>query len=116
MVNYNPKSNFVKNKIKKTKWENRDYIEILLILEDCILGKRPQGFADAHKIHNIKSEYEKEYLAIFEELDPKGYAKHLKANKKEDRKQKEADRKFKQEEMTDLEKAKESWKKAGGKF
>ncbi len=114
MVNYNPKSNFVKDKIKKTKWKDRDYIEKLLDLEEHALGKRPRGFADAMYIHGIRGDYENEYLIILKELNPIEYGKYLKAKQKEEREEKEAEIEYKKQEKIERKTERKSWQKAGG--
>ena len=116
MVNYNPKSNFVKDKIKKTKWKDRDRIKKRLDLEEHALGKRPCGFADAMYIHNIRESHENDYLAILKELDPIKYTRYLKAKKKEETEQKVAEIKYKKQEKTERMAERKSWQHAGGKL
>ena len=110
------KSKFVKEKIKKTSWKNREMIDDLIFLEDYITGKiKRLGWSGGMKLHEIKSTYKKEYATIYKELDPKGYKKLLDRNKKEKEQEKREDKKFREEEMKELMKERKEWKKAGGK-
>ncbi len=73
---YIPKSMYIVNQVKSNKFSKKqlNYVEDLIYLERKVLHGI-QGFADAMKFAEMKSRYEREYLAILKELDPKQYEK-----------------------------------------
>lgn len=106
------KSNFIKEKIKQSKFKNRDYIDDLIFLEDYITGKiKGLGFGGAMKLHAVKSHYEKEYIELLKELAPEKLDKFLKEKEKSEKEGKEAEEYLKEEEKQE----REDWIKAGGK-
>jgi len=104
------KSRYVKEKIKKTKWENRDYIDVLLLLEGWIINGA-RGFAGNLYFHQLKSKYEKEYIAILKELNPERLKEFLAELKLKEKECGIAKARRKKE----LAKEKKDWIKAGGK-
>ncbi len=118
-----PKTEYVKKKLKQTKWKNRDYIEDLMKIEKFILeyNERPQGMAHAMMMHNwcdtehFYGEYIREYEQILKELKPKKYNKYVIEKKNYTVESKKAQEKWENEEKTRTKKEKTAWKKAGGK-
>ncbi|MFA5049857.1 MAG: hypothetical protein WC501_02515 [Candidatus Micrarchaeia archaeon] len=83
MKEYQPRSEFLKEKLKKANKKNAEYLMDLLTLEKLIVNEEKiTGFAHSMRLHSLKSEYEKEYLQMLKELDPKGYAVYLEDKKK----------------------------------
>ena len=117
MEKYNSvKSEFIKDKIKKTKFEDRDYIDDLILLEKVIIGKiKNLGWLGHMKLYGLQSKYKKEYKTIFKELNPKGYAKELAFEKKEIEKEKREEKELEKEMKREEEKERESWMRVGGK-
>ena len=104
------KSKYLRKKIKLTKWENRDYINDLIRLEQWALHW-PKGFSANLHFHNLKSEYEEEYIAILRELNPERLKVFLAELKLNEKKYKKVKGQFKKE----LAQEKKDWLKAGGK-
>src|SRR3990172_3349405 len=111
LVDYNnrglmnePKSNYVKNRIKGLEFtkKNREYVRILLNLERWAL-EGPGGWSDAMHKHSVVSDHEKDYLAILKELDPKQYVDHLKEKKEMEDEDRKAEEWKKKEEKAELE-------------
>jgi len=106
----NVKSNYIKEKIKNAKFEDKDYIEDLMFLEKGIT--RPlAGMAGNLKFFGLKSRYSEEYLELLKELAPDKVDKYQKDQKKEE----DRTRKLKEEFKREQEKEKSDWIKAGGK-
>jgi len=109
---YAAKSNFVKDKIKKTKWKDREHITNLLVLEKYILdGCKITGMAHSYQITGLKGEYEKEYLSLLKELDPAEHKKYLKELKEEDGEHEKLSKELLEEDK----RTRKAWLKAGGK-
>lgn len=112
-----PKTEYVKKKLKLTKWKKRDYIEDLMKIEKFILeyNEKPQGMSHAMMMHNwldpICGEFRREYAGILKEVNPKKYQKYMARKKREENDCKKGEKKYKEE----LKKEKAEWKKAGGK-
>tara|TARA_Y100000034_G_C6780253_1_gene348702 strand:+ start:316 stop:669 length:354 start_codon:yes stop_codon:yes gene_type:complete len=112
----NVKSNFIKEKIKKTKFKDRKYIDDLIFLEDHITGKiKNLGWAGSMKLHGLKNSYKKEYEAIYKELRPKEWKEIQKRDKEEREKDKKEEKEFIEEERKELEESKKCWIEAKGK-
>src|SRR3989338_1394058 len=111
-----PKSNYVKAKIKGMKFtaKNRKYVHILLDLERWALNG-PSGWADAMRSHGVILEYEKDYLEILKELRPDKYKEYLKGKKELDEEDRKLDEWSKKEDMKELHSDKNLWKKFGGR-
>ena len=111
------KSNYVKNKIKITKWKDREYIESLLYFEKWVMGevtgKLGPGWGFMPKVY--ESNCPEEFKAIYTELNLKGYKKYLKQKKEDKKDEIEENKEFKRQEKEDLKKQKFDWEKAGGK-
>ncbi len=108
------KSKFVKEKIKKTKFKDRHHIDNLLFLERSIY-EEIHGWAGNVQLHCLKSEYEKEYYKIFEELNPKGFKKYIKGKEKKEEKEKKETEEFERGEREIKREEEEDWHKAGGR-
>ena len=109
-----PKTKFVQNELKKTKWKNRLRIERLMELEKYASGEWIAGQMFSY----LHTEYPKEWLAILKEFDPKFYKNELKQREedakldaKENERQKKEDARAKKQAKQD----KVDWKKHGGK-
>ena len=109
------KSTFVTNELKKTSWKEREYIDDLMRIEILVSGKTfglPTGYIRKH----LKRKYPQQWKAICLELDPKGYEKALQRDQKEKEKEQQEEKKFRKECDEDLQKERESWKRAGGRM
>ena len=110
----NIKSKFLKEKIKKSNWENkkeREKIDDLIFIEDYILGKVNLRGGGSRKLYNYSEEYKK----MLKELKPKEFAKINKQEAKENSKEKREEMKLKKEEKLIEEKNKKDWIEAGGR-
>ena len=115
-MNYdNIKSKFIKEKIKQTKWKDRNYIDMLMYLERIAHGETRFGLVTGH-ILQLRENYPKEWKAICCEVDPEKYKKWETTEKAEKRIQNLDDAKFEQEECQEEQRAKTSWKKWGGRL
>jgi hypothetical protein len=110
------KSKFIKDKINKTKFKDRDYIDDLMFFERVILNKFEHlGMGGNMKLHGLKSSYKKEYEAIFKELDSKAWKKYQEEEKKEKQREKAEEKKWDEEERKEKKEHKKAWVEAGGK-
>lgn len=107
------KSEYIKDKLKKTRWKDSDYINKLMFIEDCILHG-PGGMGSSICFHNYKSKYSKEYWTILKELKPAEYKKEKPKEERKRKKDMEEMKRFHLEEKEQHRKAREAWKKAGG--
>ena len=108
------KSNFIKEKIKTTKWKDRDYIDSLMSIEKLALGTYVSS--GTGYIRGILCEkYPEEWTAIWIELNPKGYKAEQKRLKEESEKEKRDQMTFAQVEKARKKQEKDEWKKLGGK-
>jgi len=111
MVKYNGvKSNYIREKIKQTKFKDRGYIDNLIFLEDYILGKRKMTWSSSFIFNNLKNEYYK----ILKDLNPQRYKKEINQKKKEEADDKREEEMFRKEELAEKKKDREDWVKAGG--
>ena len=106
----NIKSNYIKEKIKNAKFEDKEYIEDLIFLEKGIT-QPIAGMAGNLKFFGLKSKYHQEYSELLKELAPEEEDKYQKDHKKEE----ERTRKLKEEFKREQEQEKRDWIKAGGK-
>ena len=109
------KSRFIKDELKRTKWEDHEYIDELIFIEEYALDKwKPTGFSSGMYWSSVVRRHKKEYAKIMKELNPKKYEKELKAEKKrkEQIKLEEAERAKK--EAAEEKRFREDWIKAGG--
>lgn len=109
------KSKFIREKIKKVSWKNKDKlgkIDDLIFIEKFILGKIG-GIGAGYRWKDL--EETKEAKIIFKELDPKGFAKEHKLKKQEIAREKKEEARQKKEERLAEEGDKKDWIKAGGK-
>ncbi len=117
MGNYTKvKSKFIREKIKKVNWKrDRDYIDTLIFIEDIITGKQKMSWMGSFRWNGAKKSYPKEYKAIYEELQPKEFARIHKQEVKEIAREKREEVRWKKEERLEEEKDRKDWIKAGGK-
>ena len=114
MTYTNAKSNFVKEVIKNTSWNKRQYIERLLDIEKFATTGYCSTGAGYIRM-SLKSKYPKEWEAIWLELNPEEYKSTLDYEKKEKERTRKENLQFKKEESLELKRDKEAWKKMGGK-
>ncbi len=108
------KSKFIKKKIKKTHWEDSDYIDVLIKIERFVLGERCDLLEDYIQ-KEFESHYPKEYEAIFKELRPKEWsAMQIDGKKGKEKMIRELDEMGEEYAAGEEEKRKD-WIKAGGK-
>lgn len=108
------KTKYVEQKISETTWEDSGYIDDLIRLEHFIL-EGPHSFSEGMFYGKLRSDYPKEWEAIYRELDPKQLDSLLASEAKDRELEKRLD---KEEDLLDqrrLEFLKLDWKKAGGK-
>jgi hypothetical protein len=100
------------------RYKNKDfrYIAELMRLEDMLYSERQPGFTGGMGwgigIEYLTNKYPKEYLAMLDELDPKG--DHRERYKKEKIEEKIATKKWKEKDREWLRDAKKWWQKNGG--
>lgn len=115
-MTYKPRSRFILSRIKGESFHNhqrRDYIDMLIFLEQSITGKI-HGWASNVKLHSLKKQYRKEYHTIMKELDLACYEKLLR-EEEEALKQEEED--AKKERLENGKRRQEElrwWKECGG--
>jgi len=108
------KSKFIKEKIKKTSWDDSDDIDILIQIERFVLGERFDLLENYIK-KEFEIHYPKEYKAIFKELRPKEWeAMQIDKKKGKERMMRELDEMGEEFVRGEKEKRKD-WIKAGGK-
>ena len=112
----NIKSEFIRNKIKETSWEAREYIDDLIKIEDFILRGGPHNWSGAMYYHQLKTNYRREWEIIYEELNPKKYAELIKHEEEEKERERGEDEKRMQEEEKELERKRKEWMEMGGKI
>lgn len=100
------KTKFVREKLAKT--DKMGYIENLMFIERWLSGES-HGMGPAYKAHSFKSKYKKEYVAIFKELDPKGYEKYLKREQEEREENNRINKDFVEEERREAEESERTW-------
>lgn len=111
------KSNFIKERIKKTKWRNRVYIEDLIFLEQIITKRiKNLGWLGNMKLYGLKSRYKKEFGIIFKELDPKEWKKYQKKEKIEKNQEKISMIKILKKAEKEFQENKKDWIEAGGRL
>ena len=116
IINYtNIKSNFIKSELQKTSWKSRLYIAELMKIEILASGKT-FGLPTGHISNHLEKWYPKQWKTIWMELNLKGYQKDLGRKKKMKEKIDREEKKFRKECDEDLQKERESWKRAGGRM
>lgn len=108
-----PKSVFLKNIIKRRNFnssKDRNYVENLLLLENIIINGVHQ-FGQAMAFRSMKSDYPKEYAAMKKELDPKGYAKEVEQEEKNEKETKVNDDRMELEAKKRFHDFKKMWNK-----
>ena len=109
------KSNFVKQKLKETAFENRHYIDDLMFLEKSIT-EGVMGMGSNIKYFTSKSKYKEEYLAILKELKPELYKFEKARIKKDEKEQKMLEEEELEEEKEQERRERIAWQKMGGKI
>jgi hypothetical protein len=108
------KSKFIKEKIKNTKWEDSDYIDDLIKIENLILGK-VHGWMTGYLRNHLEDEYPKEFKAIYKELRPKEWETTQKQEKKDKKEMLRECKELEIEYKLEEERNKKDWIKSGGK-
>ena len=112
MTNYcKVKSNFIKEKLKKTSFEDRGYIDDLMFLEQSIL-KEIYGWLANMRLFGLKNKYKKEYEIIFKEIAPAKYKRTIQQEKKEAEKERKEEEKWQKEEEEEEKRERKSWEEA----
>ncbi len=108
------KSKFIKEKIKRTRWKDRKYIDNLIKIEKLALGKN-FGLVTGYIEINLREDYPKEWEIIYKEVNPKGYEKMIKREKEEKEREEKEQKEFEEECRKEQEQLKKEWKEMGGK-
>ncbi len=118
-----PRTQFVRNRLKQTSWDNREYIEMLLVYERMTIDPpRNVGYRFVDQRHNL---YPVELACIEDEvlrgkiITDKQFARRLEKHQQRKREEaEEAGRKMAEEfwsRQRELEQKREKWTKLGGK-
>ena len=94
-------------------WDNRGYIDDLIMIEMFIDGEI-HGFGGGYQANNLRLKYEKDYWEIFKELKPDEFKKRFDSKEEEEKKFREQYEKYDEEVKKTLEKAKKEWVEMGG--
>jgi len=108
-------SSLIKNLIKKSNFNNRDYIDDLMDIELYVTGKL-YGMWSGYKVNYLKETYPKEFKTIYKELDSKGFKQYLNQKRLDRQKERRLNEEYKKERKKEFQEAKSEWKKAGGKI
>ena len=108
-----PKTEFLRKIIKKTKWKDRQYVHDLLNLEKYILGELNCGWTTGYLINRLLDEYPDEHIVMLKEL--KLYRKYLNQKQEEKRKEREDELAYKRWEKKKTDAERKAWLEAGGK-
>jgi hypothetical protein len=110
------RSEFIKKKIKGKPFQYRHsrYIDSLIFIEMFLTGKI-RGMCASYRWAHDRDKYPKEVEAIWKELDPKGYEKHLRDLKKEEEKEKKEQDRFEEELEKEEVAQRKAWIEAGGR-
>lgn len=106
-------SKFIKEELKKTDWKNHKYIDDLMWIEDYALRKTSD--LGAFQIEKLKSKYSKQWKMIWQEINPKGYARLNEIEKKQKQKNEEEDKIIQKEFEQMIKQHINWWKQMGGK-
>ena len=107
------KSKYIRDKIGKTKWKNREYIHSLIRIEWLAQGIT-FGMTTGYAWMNLPRMYPAEWEAIWTELNPEGYADWLRDKEREVAEEQQEIKRSKEEEEARKKKAKAEWKEMGG--
>jgi hypothetical protein len=108
----NIKSKFIKDKIENSKWEDKNYVDSLIFLENYILGKINLSGGGSR----IYYTYQEEYKKILKELKPEEFAKLHKEEIKKVVQEKQEEAEHKKRKQEEEQRDKKDWIKAGGKL
>ncbi len=113
MEQLNPKTRYVKKKIKGLKYapDNVRYIRAMLSIEKCMAGEIKGIFADTAREH-LEVLYPEEFVAIMKELRPDLHEKEAKRHNEMLKKLKLSSEKWKKEKADE----RKRWKALGGKL
>jgi len=121
----NIKTQFVKDRVKETTWENRQYIVELQRLESIIEQRGPHSMGGAMIFHSLKGNYPVEYECIKRELDegiftsPEEFAELKKEHQlrklAEERQKSEQARLYELAKLEQEQREYEMWVKMGGR-
>jgi len=107
------KSNYIRQKIRETKWEDRSYISDLMSLESLILTG-PGGMAGARLWVKLESQYPEEFKAIYFELKPEKAKEIFERKRKELEKLRKEERERIKRNKKRLEERLKEWLEMGG--
>lgn len=107
------KTKFVCETLAKT--DNQDYIEDLMFIERWLSGES-HGMGSAYRAHSFEEKYKEEYVAIWKELNLKGYENYLKRMQEEKKEDEKIDKKNKEEEYRNAEESERTWKEMKEKY
>ncbi len=108
------KSSFVKHELKKTAWENREYIEELMRIE-ALATDVYKGVIVWHWTHHYSCKYPTQWKVIWKELNPSGYKEWFKENQKEEARHQREIAAIEREEKEELQQDRKEWKEMCGK-
>jgi hypothetical protein len=108
------KSEFIRGKLKKATWKDRDKIDSLIQCERFALGKWT-GLAGSYMGNALREGRHPMLKKIYLELNPKGYEKFMQFWKDDAKKEQEEHRRFEQRQKEEDCQAREEWLKAGGR-
>ena len=109
------KSEFIKNKIKETRWEDRGYIDDLLKIEQHALGKL-WGLWSGYIAKELESNYPKEWEIIYKEVNPKGWEARMKREREYEEKKRIEDEERERRKNEEYERNRREWIEMGGKI
>ena len=106
---------YVRNKVKNLFWEESEYIDSLMFLEQVASGEI-SGMAGCMKANSLIGNYETEYWEILKEIDPQKFRKRYKEKLEKEKREALEHEKYLKEEQDAEEKAKKEWLELGGKI
>jgi hypothetical protein len=107
---YNTKSSYVRERIRQTRFEDRDEIEPLLSIERYAHVGRITGYAHSMLVHRLWSGHNSAFHAILTELNPA----LLEQWKRKEEEQEKAARESEESARREEEDERKAWIKAGG--
>ena len=113
MAYKNIKSEYIRQKLRKTKWKDSEYIDDLIRLEDCIVNG-VQGFAHAMAYSGLKDKYREEWEAIYMELEPERGRIIIERQRKQEEKWKKEEEEYEKKRKKKLEEMLKDWEEMGG--
>lgn len=118
------KTEFVRRELRRTRWEDRDYIDTLMLIEELYAKGGPKHMAEGMALHAIKEKYPVAVHAIRTELiDGKvlsdeelleWMAERLREEERKRKESEEEERRRRQEEQEQERLDREEWLEMGG--